>query len=121
MDEINKTDRIDKADIIRGWYDGYIYVESDLKLEACMLEMVNDNKVWDPDEVERAYKNCKYILTDYTDLQDIRGHLFCVSKSRDSFRDIAKINYELSQKGVKSILMGSYNNGGAIGVQYEVE
>ena len=32
-----------------------------------------------------------------------------------------KINYELSQKGVKSIFMGSYNNVGAIGVQYEVE
>ena len=86
-----------------------------------MLKMIENNKLVRPEDVENEYKNCKYIITDFSDLQNIEGYLYCVSDSADSFKEICKINYDLSGKGRKSILLGSYNNGGAVGVQYEVE
>ena len=86
-----------------------------------MLEMINDSKIWKPIDVQNVYKNCKYILVDYNNLEDIKGRLYCISKSKESFKEITRLNFELSKKGIKSILMGSYNDGGAIGVQYEVK
>ena len=86
-----------------------------------MLKMIKDNKLVRPTEVEQKYKNCKYILTDFTNLQDIEGYLYCVSDSADSFKEICQVNYNLTKEGRESILMGSYNNGGALGVQYEIE
>ena len=86
-----------------------------------MLQMINDDRIWTPEEIEKKYKDCKYILYDFKNLQDIKGKLYCVSESNESFRDICRINYNMAKKGINSILLGSYNNGGAVGVQYEVK
>ena len=39
----------------------------------------------------------------------------------DSFYDICVMQENLEKKGIPSYLLGSYNNGGAFGVQYEVK
>ena len=86
-----------------------------------MLKMISKGGLITPHEVEAEYGNCKYIITDFSDLQNIEEYLYCVSDSEDSFKEIYKVNYDLTKAGRESILLGSYGNGGAVGVQYEVK
>ena len=86
-----------------------------------MLSILNERIRKTPEEIEKEYKNCKYILLNYGDIQSPMGYLYCVSDSADSFDDISREIFELSSKGVQCMLLGSYNNGGAVGVQYEIK
>ena len=75
------------------------------------LDNKEDPNFSDPDYVLAAYAASLKVLTGYKAIgeQDIQGRLLCISKSKESFRDIANMNYELAQKGIRSILMGSYS------------
>lgn len=73
------------------------------------------------EEIETEYPNSKYILINYGDIQNPLGNLYCVSQSDESFNEICRIADEFSRNGVPCMLSGSYNNGGAFGVQYEIE
>jgi len=57
-----------------------------------------------------------FIITDRTDMQNICGYIAFVSSSRDSYSELVK-KYQ-SLKGVEAMLIGSYEDGGAVGVQY---
>lgn len=43
-----------------------------------------------------------------------------VSDDDDSFDDLCNEDQKLRSQGLQTIIAGSYENGGAIGVQYEV-
>ena len=85
-----------------------------------MLQILDEKTARTPENIEKEYKNCKYIITDYGDLQNPNGFLYCVSSSSDSFDEITRKMYEMTKTGIQCMLLGSYNNGGAVGVQYEV-
>ncbi len=60
-----------------------------------------------------------YIIDSYDKLIDHNGYLYCVSTSDDSFDALIDERDRLTDEGRICVLGGSYNNGGAVGVQYE--
>ena len=85
-----------------------------------MYTVLNEATRKTPEIVEREYPNSKYILLNFDDIQNPSGNLYCVSTSSDSFRQICEAADDFSNRGIPCMLAGSYNNGGAFGVQYEV-
>ena len=86
-----------------------------------MFTILDESIKKTPEVIEEEYPNCKYILLNFGDIQDPVGNLYCVSTSIDSYRNICETADDFSRRGVPCMLSGSYNNGGAFGVQYEIE
>ena len=86
-----------------------------------MLHVLDEKVIRSAENIENEYRDCKYVLTNYTNLENPEGYLYCVSTSDDSFDEICRIANQFSKDNVPSILMGSYNNGGGLGVQYEIK
>lgn len=86
-----------------------------------MLTVLNETSRRTPEGIEREYPNSKYILLNFGDIQNPLGNLYCISTSEDSYREICELADDFSDKGVPCMLSGSYNNGGAFGVQYEIK
>lgn len=86
-----------------------------------MLKILDEKELRTDDDIEREYKNCKYlyIIDDSDKLIDDEGYLYCVSTSNDSFDELHALQEKLLSEGKFCVISGSYNNGGAIGVQYE--
>lgn len=86
-----------------------------------MLKILNEKVLRTDDEIEELYKNCiyLYIIDGYDKLVDGQGYLYCVSTSDDSFHVLIAERDRLEDEGKICVLGGSYNNGGAVGVQYE--
>lgn len=86
-----------------------------------MLQVLDEKELRSADSIEEEYQDCKYLITNYTSLEDPSGYLYCVSTSNDSYHEICKIKNDFARKQVPCMLMGSYNNGGGFGVQYEIK
>jgi len=86
-----------------------------------MLKILDEKVLKTDDEIESIYKNCKYItiIDSYDKIADNDGYLYCVSTSDDSYMELIKEREKLEDEGKICVLGGSYNNGGAVGVQYE--
>lgn len=86
-----------------------------------MLKILDEKVLKTDDEIEEQYKNCKYltIIDSYGKIADNDGYLYCVSTSDDSYMDLIRERERLEDEGKICVLGGSYNNGGAVGVQYE--
>ena len=86
-----------------------------------MLNILDEKVLKTDEEIEEQYKDCKYlyIIDSYDKLIDHNGYLYCVSTSDDSFGALIDERDRLEEEGRICVLGGSYNNGGAIGVQYE--
>ena len=86
-----------------------------------MFLILDEKRKVTPEVVEKEYPNSKYILLNFGDIQNPEGNLYCVSSSQDSFRQICETADGFADKGIPCMLSGSYNNGGAFSVQYEIE
>ena len=86
-----------------------------------MLKILDEKVLRTDDEIGRLYKNCKYLCTidSYDKLADNNGYLYCISTSEDSFDALYDVRDQLIEAGKCCVVGGSYNNGGAVGVQYE--
>lgn len=86
-----------------------------------MLKILDEKILRTGDDIEEQYKDCKYltIIDSYDKIADNDGYLYCVSTSDDSFDELIKERERLEDEGRICVLGGSYNNGGAAGVQYE--
>ena len=86
-----------------------------------MLKILDEKILKTDDEIEEQYKDCKYlyIIDSYEKLIDHNGYLYCVSTSEESYRDLYRMRNKLRDAGKICVVGGSYNNGGAAGVQYE--
>lgn len=86
-----------------------------------MLKILDEKILKNDYEIEEQYKDCKYlyIIDSYDKMIDHNGYLYCVSTSDDSFDELIDERDRLEEEGRICVLGGSYNNGGAIGVQYE--
>ena len=81
-----------------------------------MLKILNEQILRTDDEIEDIYKDCKYvsIIDSYDKIGENSGYLYCVSTS-----ELIDERDRLEEEGKICVLGGSYNNGGAVGVQYE--
>lgn len=88
-----------------------------------MLQILDEKVLKTDDEIEELYKDCKYlyIIDSYDKVIDDEGYLYCVSTSEDSYGQLYEIRDKLRNEGKICVVGGSYNNGGAIGVQYEYQ
>lgn len=86
-----------------------------------MLKILDEKTLKNDYEIEEQYKDCKYlyIIDSYDKIVDHNGYLYCVSTSDDSFDELIDERDRLEDEGKICVLGGSYNNGGAVGVQYE--
>ena len=85
-----------------------------------MLSIVKETEIETPQEIEKRYPHCKYLLRDFEDVNNMRGRLFAVSDGKDSFHDLCVLSDQLADEGVACIIMGEYEEGGMmIGVQRE--
>ena len=86
-----------------------------------MLKILDEKEMRTEQSVEQEYKGCMFILTNYTDLQDPKGYLYCISVDRDSYHEICRKAHELEKKDIPCILGGSYNDTVGPGIVYEME
>ncbi|MDE6947272.1 MAG: hypothetical protein K2P14_08835 [Anaeroplasmataceae bacterium] len=88
-----------------------------------MLKILDEKVLKTDDEIEELYKDCKYlcIIDSYDRVADNNGYLYCVSTDKDSFEELVKESDRLAKVGKCCVIGGSYNDGGAVGVQYEVK
>lgn len=86
-----------------------------------MLKILDEKVLKTDDEIEELYKDCKYltIIDSYDKIADNDEYLYCVSTSDDSYMELIMERERLENMGKICVLGGSYNNGGAVGVQYE--
>lgn len=86
-----------------------------------MLKILNEKVLKTDDEMEEEYKDCKYLylIDSYEKLTEHSGYLYCVSTSNESYRELYEVRNKLRDEGKICVVSGSYNNGGAVGVQYE--
>lgn len=93
-----------------------------MEVQINMLKILNEqNKTSRYDMAER-YPNCQYIyiIDSLEQLGEHEGYLYCVSSSNDSFQEMIQEETRLREQGKLCVLAGSYNDGGGIGVPYEV-
>ena len=87
-----------------------------------MLKIIKKSKVETPEEIEKEFPKCMYILTDFTDLNDLKGYLYAVSPNKASFSELCVLSDKLSAEGKTCIIMGEYDEGGImLGVQREIK
>ncbi|MDE5700288.1 MAG: hypothetical protein K2I96_23280 [Lachnospiraceae bacterium] len=86
-----------------------------------MLRILDEKVLKTDEEIEELYKNCKYlyIIDSYDKMIEDEGYLYCVSTSEESYSELYATRDRLRDEGKICVVGGSYNNGGAIGVQYE--
>lgn len=86
-----------------------------------MLKILNEKVLKTDEEIRTLYKDCKYIylVDSYEKAIDDEGYLYCVSTSNDSYMELIDERDRLEHNGKICVLRGSYNNGGAVGVQYD--
>ena len=86
-----------------------------------MLTILDEKEQRTADSVEMQYPDSIFLLINFTDIENPKGNLYCISRSLDSLNELNRIASDFAQKNIPCIIMGNYNNGGAPGVQYEVE
>lgn len=86
-----------------------------------MLKVINDKRIISLDMARNEYPKTKkiFVITDMSNFADIKGYLYMISEDNNSFQDLCSENLKLCDEGIQTIIIGSYENGGAIGVQYE--
>lgn len=86
-----------------------------------MIKILDEQVRRDAEEIREEYPKCKFLLIniDITHLQDLDGNLYCISDSKSSFNEICSLSKKFSKDGICNIIMGDYEDGGALGVQYE--
>lgn len=84
-----------------------------------MLEYVENLKILHMSNVDVEYPDCKVLLkdADFTNMEDVTGTVYAISRSRTTFDELCAVYKELALKGIPVIIVGSYS-GGDVGVQY---
>ena len=88
-----------------------------------MLKKISGNQILSLNTAREQYPKSKilFLITDMSDMSDIKGTVFMVSEDGTSFNELCHENDILKDQGQQTIIIGSYENGGGIGVQYELQ
>ena len=70
-------------------------------------------------DATKSIKGCKaiFIITDMNDMINIMGYIDYISKSEATYDDMIERYHSLDKK---AMLIGSYADGGDVGVQYSL-
>ena len=86
-----------------------------------MLKILDEKILRTDEEIGNLYKDCKYlcVIDSWDRIGENNGYLYCVSTSEDSLNQLLYERSRLQKEGKCCVVGGSYNNGGAVGIQYE--
>ena len=59
-----------------------------------------------------------FVVNDMSDMSNIKGHISYISDDEDSYNDLIYELHKIKRANQQAMIIGSYENGGAIGVQY---
>lgn len=78
-----------------------------------------DKNVYTLEEVQQKYKNCKVLLYNLvmTD-SELTGNIYAISESEESYRELEALDVELYKRGIETVEVGHYNEGGFVSIQY---
>ncbi len=86
-----------------------------------MITNIKDNRIISLDDARRGLSKQKgvFVVEDMSDMSNITGYVAFVSNSTDTYHELIRVfnNYKKHQQ---AMIIGSYENGGAVGVQYEM-
>lgn len=87
-----------------------------------MLIHIDDKNIMPIYDAREKYCGSKavFVVTDMSDMSEIQGCVCAISSDSDSYSELCEFNNKLKSEGIQTIIIGSYENGGSIGVQYEV-
>ena len=87
-----------------------------------MLRKINKPNIITLNEARKQYPQSKliFIVEDMSDMSNIKGIVFMVSDSDESYDELCEEEEKLLRDGKQTMIVGSYENGGAVGVQYEI-
>ena len=90
---------------------------------SLMLKKVDNSEVLSLNAARNQYPKSKvlFLISDMSDMSDIQGTIFMVSEDNSSFSELCDENDRLKEQGKQTIIIGNYENGGGIGVQYEMQ
>lgn len=90
---------------------------------SLMLKKIDNSEVLSLNAARNQYPKSKvlFLISDMSDMSDIQGTIFMVSEDNSSFSELCDENDRLKEQGKQTIIIGSYENGGGIGVQYEMQ
>lgn len=87
---------------------------------SLMLKKVDNSEVLSLNAARNQYPKSKVLFL-ISDMSDIQGTIFMVSEDNSSFSELCDENDRLKEQGKQTIIIGSYENGGGVGVQYEMQ
>ena len=87
-----------------------------------MLRSVEERRIVTLDDARAELPRTKklFIITDMADISNVKGYIRAVSEDSSSFAELLKLDRAMQKEGLQTMLVGSYENGGGIGVQYEL-
>ena len=87
-----------------------------------MIKYIKSNEREPISNIRNKFHNKKVLVTDLdlTDMNNITGCVYAISNETSDYDKLCKEKNNIN-KYKSSMLVGSYNNGGAIGVQYSIE
>ncbi len=87
-----------------------------------MLKENTDKKIISLNHARSQIPKMKavFIVKDMSDMSDIKGYISFISDSKDSYSALIHEYHKMQSQHVLAMVIGSYENGGAIGVQYEL-
>ena len=76
-----------------------------------MLRILDEKVLKTDDEIEKLYKDCKYlyIIDSYDKMIEDEGYLYCVSTSEKSYIELYATRDRLRDEGKICVVGGSYN------------
>lgn len=65
-------------------------------------------------------KKAVFVIQDMSDMSDIQGYISFISDGADSYHALIDEYNKVKKQSQQAMVIGSYENGGAVGVQYNV-
>lgn len=92
--------------------DGFRLWEKEQNKRQSTLEYIVRNKMERCDDIEVEFPGCMYLVIDINnDIENLMGKLYCVSHSRDSYKELCDVDSDLYNQGHSTAMLGIYDDG----------
>ena len=61
-----------------------------------------------------------FVVNDMSDMSNIQGYISYISDDEGSYNELIQELHKVKRNNKQAMIIGSYENGGAIGVQYSM-
>lgn len=85
-----------------------------------MLELIKSNKMESVRQIRALYPDCKVLVYEADTRMNpvIYAKVYAVSRDGSSLSELCTLRNQLREQGLNPMIVGSYNTGGFVGVQY---